>query len=578
VTRASSAPGPDESWERLRWFGLVTGLALALRVGAIVPLVGTPLLDTVMGDALNYVARARLIAEGDWIGSEVFYQAPLYHYFIGTLYSLFGYDHLAVRGVQIVLGSVSCGLLTLAGWRWLSKPVGILAGVMLAIHAPAIFADLTLQKSVLDIFFVCLLLFLLGGVIDRPTLRRCIALGATLGVFGLSRENALVWAVVIAPWLWLLPAGTRNERLVRSACFAAGIALVLTPVALRNWTINGELHLTTSQFGHNFYIGNNEAADGTYRPLIARRADPRIEQQDAIDLAERATGRPLTPAEVSAFYTDKALDYIRAEPLDWAGLMARKLALAVNAVEWVDTKDQYSFGARSPVLWLADRVLHFGILAPLGLLGLWVTWPERRRLWLLHLLFLSYTGTLLLFYIFGRYRLPTTPIVMLFAAAGVTGMRRFAEATRREVVAIAAACVVGFMVFVNFPMSQKDYMRSVTEYNLANELYAAGDADAAIAHYEEAIRLYPGNALANHNLGSLLASRDEYDAAVAHFDRVIEIDDDFAMAHFNRALALEESGRLDEAARGYESALAIDPGNAAARDALQRVQIAESVQ
>jgi 4-amino-4-deoxy-L-arabinose transferase-like glycosyltransferase len=205
-----------------------------------------------MGDALNYVARARRVAEGDWLGREVFYQAPLYHYFVAALYSVFGFDHLAVRGFQMGVGAASCGLLTLAGWRWLSKPAGVLAGSMLALHAPAIFADLSLQKSVLDVFFVCLLLWLLGGLAERPTPRRLLALGLTMGFFGLNRENALVWVAVIGPWLWLALPGTRGERFGWSALFAAGIAAVLLPVAARNWTISGELHLTTSQFGHNF--------------------------------------------------------------------------------------------------------------------------------------------------------------------------------------------------------------------------------------------------------------------------------------------------------------------------------------
>ena len=47
----------------------------------------------------------------------------------------------------------------------------------------------------------------------------------------------------------------------------AATALVLAPVALRNRAAGGELVLTTSQAGANFYIGNHPGADGRYQPL-----------------------------------------------------------------------------------------------------------------------------------------------------------------------------------------------------------------------------------------------------------------------------------------------------------------------
>ena len=43
-----------------------------------------------------------------------------------------------------------------------------------------------------------------------------------------------------------------------------GVLLVLFPVGLRNLLVGGEFKLTTSQFGPNFYIGNNPLADGSY--------------------------------------------------------------------------------------------------------------------------------------------------------------------------------------------------------------------------------------------------------------------------------------------------------------------------
>ena len=47
---------------------------------------------------------------------------------------------------------------------------------------------------------------------------------------------------------------------------------------LRNAALGGGLYPTTSQFGPNFFIGNNPGSDGTYMSLRAGRGDPEFER------------------------------------------------------------------------------------------------------------------------------------------------------------------------------------------------------------------------------------------------------------------------------------------------------------
>ena len=67
-----------------------------------------PEFSLLVGDAVTYDGWASRIAGGDWLGEGVFYQAPLYPYFLGMIYALFGRELLAVRLIQIVLGAGSC--------------------------------------------------------------------------------------------------------------------------------------------------------------------------------------------------------------------------------------------------------------------------------------------------------------------------------------------------------------------------------------------------------------------------------------------------------------------------------------
>jgi len=541
--------------DQLAWSLGIFGFAWVVRALQLWQLSDSVLADMILGDASNYDATAREIAAGDWIGDDVFYQAPLYSYFLAVVYRFVGDAPLVVRVLQSFLGAASCAFLARAGWSLFGKRAGIAAGLLLALYAPAIFFDSMLQKACIDVFLVTALLWVFAELADRRRAGLAFALGALLGTLVLSRENALVFAVVFSAWLLWLPDVEARGRAARAALFAAGIAVVLLPVAVRNWAVSGDFHLTTSQMGHNFFIGNNEAADGTYRPLLHARGDPRVEIQDAIDLAERVTGRTLTRAEVSDFYLERGLDFIRSHPGDWLRLLARKLSLAFNAVELVDSEDQYTHAESSFVLRLTGAVLHFGVLAPLALLGAWMTWPERRRLWPLYGLFLAYGSTLLVFYVFSRYRMPGVPLLALFAGAGLAGAAAFVRERERSAVALALGATLVFAIFCNWPMTDEDRMRSVTHFNIGNELVARERIDEATWHYREAIRLHAENALANHNLGAVLAEGGQLEAARTHFERALEIAPDYAQARANLArvreaqAAREAAGERDARAR-----------------------------
>src|SRR5688572_28622326 len=130
--------------------------ALLVRLIHVWQMRDTLFFSVLMGDSRGYDAWAQQIAAGEWIGADVFYQAPLYPYFLGVIYTIFGHDLLAVRLLQALLGAAGCVALAYAGARLVSPGAGLIAGLMLAFYPPAIFFDGLVQKSVLDVLLVCL--------------------------------------------------------------------------------------------------------------------------------------------------------------------------------------------------------------------------------------------------------------------------------------------------------------------------------------------------------------------------------------------------------------------------------------
>jgi len=557
-------------------------LALVLRLIYIWQISHAPFFHLRLGDAAAYHRWALSIVGGDWRGEGVFYQAPLYPYFLAAVYGVFGDGVAIVRFIQAVIGAGSCVLLAAAGMS-LFGTWGAAAGVLLAIYPSAIFFDGLLEKTALVTFFTAVLLYLLAG---RITFREFIA-GIVLGLLALTRENALLLALPVV--LWLLVA-ERRPRAV--ATFVAGCALVLLPVAVRNYSVGGEFHLTTSQFGPNFYIGNHAGANGLYDPLVAGHGSVTDERADATRLAEEAEGRTLSPGEVSSYWTARALDFIRAQPGAWLGQLARKLALAYNAVEIADTESQEVYAEWSSLL-RALAPLSFGVIVCLAAFGICMTAPSWRGLWFLHGIVLTYTLSIVLFFVFARYRFPLVPVLVLLGAGGLAAWP-VKSARRMRGWAFVSVAVAAIVTFVSIENTRAD--RVANYVNIGNALLAdRGTWDEAAAFYGRALNESPRSPAAHFGMGTLLTQKRQPKEALGHYQTAVEGWPDNVDLRLNYALALVDAsdnqgalkqldaaatlraadptahllagkvlltaGRYDEAKQRFERALALKPGD-----------------
>ncbi len=553
---------------RPRELAALAALALALRALHLFALSRSPLYPYLLGDAAGYDAWARRLAAGDWIGSEVFYQAPLYAYFLGALYAVAGDGWWIPRLAQSALGAAACALLASATALAFGRRAGLAAGALFAGFAPAIFFDGLLQKSALDAFAIALLLRLLTALPERRP-AAALALGATGGALVLLRENALPLLALL--WIWLGVRAPERGAARRSVlAFALGSALLLAPVAVRNYALSGELHLTTSQFGPNFYLGNHARARGSYEPLRPGRGSFVHEREDAIALAERALGRRLGPGEVSDYWLRRALADIAADPLRWLRLLGTKTALLLHAQEQVDSEDLYTAAEWSPVLAALLRVAHFGTLLPLALFGAWSCRQRLRELWVLPALALGYAASVLLFYVFARYRFPLVPLLIPLAGAGAAAAPGWLrDSAARERCAVAAALLL-LTSLANWPLAGALEMRAVTWYNLGNAQRSAREPQLASESYRRALEGMPGLVDARHNLAELLGSEGHIDAAEALYRENLALAPEHAPSHNNLANLLLARGARDEALLHYRSAVRAEPEDRASRHNLAR--------
>jgi tetratricopeptide (TPR) repeat protein len=99
----------------------------------------------------------------------------------------------------------------------------------------------------------------------------------------------------------------------------------------------------------------------------------------------------------------------------------------------------------------------------------------------------------------------------------------------------------------------------VAHNSLGLALAAKGDWDAAIEHYQAALRRYPGYQNARNNLALALASQGRVDEAIVQCQLALEHGPDNPITQNNLGGFLVRQGRLTEAAEHFAQALRLNP-------------------
>jgi tetratricopeptide (TPR) repeat protein len=106
----------------------------------------------------------------------------------------------------------------------------------------------------------------------------------------------------------------------------------------------------------------------------------------------------------------------------------------------------------------------------------------------------------------------------------------------------------------------------VTAANLADQYYGEGlnlsvngNYVDAVAAYDKAVFINPGNADAWNNRGIALENLGRYSDAASSYDKAVTLKPGYADAWFNRGVAFRKMGRFADAVASYDKAVAINP-------------------
>ncbi len=466
-----------------RWGLLAAGLALVLRVWFVLAMRAHPLFDPLLPgyDMTVFHQWAVRISEGTLSDGRAFYQAPLYPYVLGALYALTGPSVLAAKLFQAVLGSLTVLATYLLGCRLFGRRAALTSAALLAVTPIFPFYEIFLLRATLvTLLNLAFLLALFRFNPERP-IKTSVLAGAILGLGAIARANLLVLWPVAAAWLWL-GALNRRQALNSVAVLTLAAAAVISPVTLHNRIVGGKWALISTNFSENWKIGNSYDSTGGFG------------------------------------YPEKGL--VPLLSADFIKLQARKALKLAADYEQPNNINFYQFQPVNP--WLAaGGVLCWGFFICFGLMGIFLTIGRWRQLFPLYCYLLLYGGTLVLFFVTSRFRVPLWPVLILFSAAGLDRAAELWQQRKKLepilTLALAAICAVT-MIAANPRTIQSHYWD-----NLALVHERRGQWELAVEVMQGKLLVHPEDQAALWKLAYYLQQEGQLERASAMLERLLKL-------------------------------------------------------
>jgi len=476
-------------------------------------------------------AWALYIADGNLVGDAVFFRAPLYAYFLALIYWLSGADMHAVLIIQHLVGIATGYLLYRLTKKMFSYTTGVLALAFYVLSPIFVYFEgqLLLDFLILPLTLTAFIFLHRGLTDDRRA--SWILSGVFFGLAALTRPNVLFFMFFLGIWLLMYIAKKNGVRtaLLKVAMVTVVAAAMIAPVTVRNYVLSGDVVLVSSQGGINFYLGNNRDADGVSAYMPGLGFD--WEYADCIHIAEEAEGKALSASQVSTYWYKQGIKFALDDPEMFLPLLIKKIYLLVNNHEISNNRDISFVFDKIWIVWILPVSLW--ILLPLALVG---AIARRHNTWtgLLALYILTYSFTILLFFINSRFRLPVLVFLPVLAALGIEALVEAISRKRavRSVAMFAVILIIAYGTTSNlYRLDFEDH--SQEEYNIGNHFMNQGRLDEAVERYHSAIAKRPSMNQVNLNIGNIHLSSGELDSARTYFLRELQIAVDSSKAYNN---------------------------------------------
>ncbi len=357
---------------------------------------------TLASDDLNYIKSAAVLLEE---GRLVFHQyneptvfiMPGYPFFLGGIFALFGTGlegMQAVRLIQVILQVFSLYFIYRIAAYTFNMTAGIISLLLLAFYMPSITAPGFLLTESVFTFFLVLIVYVSLLYIDKPGLKKLMAIGFLTAAATLIRPTMLLY-----PFLFILYVIFRKgfdiKRIIKAAAVIFSVVIVfMVPWWVRNFNEYNRFIPLSAAGGNPMlqgtYINYEQTKDNTVYYKLGETA---LETND-IEMA-------VAFERIKKGFGDNAYNYIKWYTLDktkffWGTVFYWKEFLGVKT---------------------GIVIIHHYFLLLLGFLGFIVQLVTKNPRYMLPLIIMVYFNIIHCIYMaFDRYAYPMIPFLAISAA------------------------------------------------------------------------------------------------------------------------------------------------------------------
>jgi 4-amino-4-deoxy-L-arabinose transferase-like glycosyltransferase len=278
--------------------------------------------------------------------------------------------------------------------RLVDRNTALIIGLGSALYPHWIYFGTWIIAESLLFFLLGLAMWLLAVFHTRRNISILAVVGVLLGLSALAKPTVLFFTAFIVAWLFFAPERISIARRVANvAVLGVCVGLVIFPWTLRNYQVNGQLVLISTNGGYTFYGVNNPYAWGGHDegfPVF----DPKLNSAQNEDV----------------FY-QRAFEWIRSNPGEFMKLLPIKYSRLLSPLSVGSWKQDFPIPGSFfiyPIYYLYLIVAFCGMVLLI---------PRWRKFGFLYAPVLGVMASTGLFYGHARFTLPMAPALVFFTAA-----------------------------------------------------------------------------------------------------------------------------------------------------------------
>lgn len=460
-------------------------------------------------DHFNFDQAAINFSEGDLLARSPNNSfAPLYKYFLGFIYLLFGRNFYIIYIIQFTLGSLTALLIFLITKDLFGLRSGIIAFLCFAFYSPQIIYEGIILRAAFISFLGIVSFFLLLRIKDSLTLNRIIIAVLALSLFIQSRPNVLLCLPLVCIYLFKVISPLEPARRTRYWLIITSAFLVsFIPLLIQSYIVHNRFVFFDSSGPTAFISGNYITYSGF--------------GFDATALEDFRNKNILNYLNSIKFVFHLIID-------DFTGfikLYLRKIYFFLNDFEAPSNVSIYLYREFSNTLNVLPG--HFSFFSSLGIIGMVLTTKalrnkNRLKIFLLYSFFFSLFLSVILFYNVARFRLPVVPYLIIFSSYTINMIVTWISKMqyKKAFVSILAS----IMLFITFHEPERVYRIRADDYNnMALAWNEKGNPEKAINFVDLALAVDPLNFHSHFNKGQYYSQKQDWVNAIFYFEKALSL-------------------------------------------------------